>query len=370
MKSVKDLHNQAMDLAEIALLSKMKGDIENYKVHTKSALSKEIEAISLLDMNNPIEPTFSILYRSAATLALDIGENRLSEKLISTALSKNPPLEIAEELRDLLEQVNLNRHLELKGIKLEEDEIQMNLTGDSVGFGVVHSEEFLRRVDNTSKMLFRIVERKNRKPFREKGRINKDIKDGYEVFISVPRAASFSVTLKVGVPSEQSSLPGFNNSVEIIDEFMNLISLIDSNKLDDVKNIIEDDAYTRNFIALSKTIAPDGTNIKNVGFTTIRNGANKFAIISKTGKDIGNPVIISEEKKKVKIKGFLKFADATHGQSGLIKIVDSSNKSHQIRVPEGMMNDIVKPMWDSHVQIFGVKTKNKIELIDIQECEE
>jgi hypothetical protein len=41
----------------------------------------------------------------AASLALECGALREAERLIAVALSGNPPEEIAEELRDLLEQV-------------------------------------------------------------------------------------------------------------------------------------------------------------------------------------------------------------------------------------------------------------------------
>ena len=43
-------------------------------------------------------------YRSAASLALQCQQFREAERLIATALSGNPPVEIAEELRELLEK--------------------------------------------------------------------------------------------------------------------------------------------------------------------------------------------------------------------------------------------------------------------------
>jgi len=52
-----------------------------------------------------LEPTRSVLHRSAATLALECGALCDPERLIAVALSGDPPAEIAEELRDLLEPV-------------------------------------------------------------------------------------------------------------------------------------------------------------------------------------------------------------------------------------------------------------------------
>ena len=42
---------------------------------------------------------------SAASLALECGDYREAERLIAVALSGEPPDEIAEELRDLLDEV-------------------------------------------------------------------------------------------------------------------------------------------------------------------------------------------------------------------------------------------------------------------------
>ena len=88
------------------------------------------------------EPTRSVLHRSAASLALECDEIREAERLIGRALSGNPPDEIAEELRDLLEDVYFLRHLSLRGIVLQPDEFQLSLEGDAIGFGIAPTNYF------------------------------------------------------------------------------------------------------------------------------------------------------------------------------------------------------------------------------------
>lgn len=276
MKSIKELHNQSMDFAELAMLARLRGNFEEAASLFKKALTFELESIKILDVNERTEPTYSVLHRSAATLALDCNEPRQAEQIVAKALSGNPPAEIAEELRDLLEQINFRRHLLRRGITLDDDEMQMSLAGKSVGFGVINSDEFMQRVQNASKVIYRIVERQQNKPFRDKGRIKKSLKDEYEVFVSVPRAASFSVTPKLGRPISQQKLPGFLRNSEIIDEFMALMDLVNRDEVDELKKRIPDEAYFRNFIGLSKLIAPDGDDIKLVGFTSSRKGKDNL----------------------------------------------------------------------------------------------
>jgi hypothetical protein len=369
MNNVKELHNKAMECAELAFLARSRGETENSLELIKKSLEFELSAINELESTGIIEPTYSVLHRSAGTLALDCNDTRRAEQIVTRALSKEPPPELAEELRDLLEQIFFRRHLELRGITLEEDEMQMNLSGRGVGFGVVNSEEFISRVTISSNLIFRIVEMRRKKPFRERGRISKDIKDDYELYVAVPRAASFSVTLKLGRPTSQVPLPGMLDTTEVINEFMDLMELANKSKISEIQERIPDPAYFRNFMALAKKMAPDGENVRQLGFTTTRGGTERYVEVTKPAKDFPSPVIekLPEELEKVQVTGVLRYADGTQ-DSGLIKIIDeNSGEKSTIKVPEGMMGDIVRPMWDSVVTIKGLRQGQVITLEDIQE---
>jgi len=370
MNVIKELHNKSMEFAELAFMARVRGDLDDSIDLFSQALEYELTAIAELEKTERMEPTYSVLHRSAGTLALDCNEFRRAEQIVTRALSQDPPSEIAEELRDLLEQINFRRHLELRGVTLEKDEMQMNLAGRGVGFGVVNSDEFISRVNNSSNMIYRIVERRRSKAFREKGRLKKRIKDDYELFVSVPRAASFSVTLKLGRPTGQLSLPGMLDTATVVDEFMDLMDLVNRSKIQEIQARIPDPAYFRNFLALAKKMAPDGEIVRQVGFTSVRDGSERFVELTKPAKEFPRPYTekMPAESELVEVKGVLRYADATHGDSGRIKIVDEdSGSTHTIKVPEGMMSDIVRPMWDSVVTIKGKREGRLIILEDIQE---
>jgi hypothetical protein len=362
-----------MDRAGLALMARTRKDYEEADRLFKEALDLELKAIETLEGASAQEPTYSILHRSAATLALDCNDPRFAEKLISKALAKDPPAEIVEELRDLMEQVHFRRHLILRGITIaEEDEMQMSLAGQGVGFGIVHSHEFLQRVDDASKLIYRIVERRQNRPFRERGRLKQVVKDDYEMFLSVPRAASFAVTLKLGRPATQQRLPGISDTADIVDEFMELMILVNKAKFKEIEKRIPDQAYRTNFVQLAKRLAPDGNNVSIVGFTAIRDGRERFVEVTRAKPEINIPpateLIAQRLPEKVTVRGVLRFADATHRDSGHIKIVDESTKNtYQVKVPEGMMNDIVKPLWDTLVVVKGIQLGQYIMLEDIEE---
>lgn len=109
MNQIQELHQQAMDLAEMAEVAKLRGAGERSRQLYRQALAKETEAAELVANNMAAEPTRSVLHRSAASLAIACNEFRAARDLIATALAGNTPPEIARELQELLEQVYLNR---------------------------------------------------------------------------------------------------------------------------------------------------------------------------------------------------------------------------------------------------------------------
>jgi hypothetical protein len=124
MSQIQVLHQQAMDLAEAAVVARLKGSPEQAAQFTRQAFEQETQAAVLIASALDAEPTRSVLHRSAASLAIECGELQVAERLIATALSGNPPLEIAEELKDLFIQINLSQYLKRQGIHLDLNELR------------------------------------------------------------------------------------------------------------------------------------------------------------------------------------------------------------------------------------------------------
>ncbi|MEO5359092.1 MAG: hypothetical protein H7843_01450 [Nitrospirota bacterium] len=104
MNEVMTTHRKAMDYAEEAFYFKLKGDPERAKELFLLAFELEREAAESYK-ESAVEPTRSVLYRSAATLAFDCDDFIEAKRLAETALSGTPPEEIAQELIDLLREI-------------------------------------------------------------------------------------------------------------------------------------------------------------------------------------------------------------------------------------------------------------------------
>lgn len=362
MSDLKTLHREAMDLAEQAEIAKLRGEGDVVGLFGR-AFEFERRAAAMLASQLDAEPTRSVLYRSAASLALTCGEFRQAEQLVATALSGEPPEEIAEELRNLLDQIHFQRHLDLRGWSLEREEIQFSMAGNAVGYGVASSEQFIERIQNFEKLIYRTAERQSGVKYREKGQPSKDIRESVGVLVSVPRAASFAVSLQVGLMKDQ---PTFD--LGVLDELLTCLELFETNQDEQLQRRIPDTAYYTNFFGLARQIAPDGNDVNLVGLTALRGGEQRKLALTRTRDTVSlSPTALPEqnEEQRVRVVGTLRYADDTKQSTRQIRLVSSDGEKHLIIVPEGMMDDIVRPLWGDEVEVRGVKRGKKIHLEDI-----
>lgn len=369
---IRELHNEAMHKAELGDMQKHQGNLD--KAHDLYAIAYELEkSVATAALNNQMgEPTISILLKSTASLAMRCGLYRDAEKLVGLALSGEPPIDIAEELRDMLETVNFRRHLDLKGIVLQEDEVQLVVAGRGVGYGYAKSEDVLGRVDTFQKLAIRTIERKAGRTFRKAGKIPAELKDVCQSYITAPNAASMAFRMKFGSISN-NTLSGFSSFEDIIEDINDNIELVGRGDLETLKRNITNDSYFNNFIGLTKQLAPDGDNINLFGITSISRGRERRVQLTSSKAEISSIIKQNDlievtddlgehilESNRESLTGILSAAD----NLGKVKITTSYGERIQIVVPDGL-SDIVKNYWEEEVAIVYKLHGNKKILLDI-----
>jgi hypothetical protein len=284
------------------------------------------------------------------------------------ALAGQPPNDIAEELRHLFDHINFRRHLSLRGVKLAERELQMSIAGPGVGFGIAPTDAVIERIGHTQALMYRFTERKLQKPYRDRGAPSREIREAVSLFMAVPRAASYAVSLMVG--GVQETFPGMSIGESVIDDVVECLDLFAREDEEALREKIPGQEYLTNFNALAKAIAPDGEEIDTVGFTAFRDGREKSVALRpiRRAERAAPPFGAEPEKPKDKgdviVTGTLLFADALEHQQ-LIKLLDENGVKHSVVVPAGMMDDIVRPLWDSRVTVSGLLSRRRIMLTDI-----
>lgn len=365
MSRLGDLHSEAMAVADAAMVARVRG--EDAGALLRRAFALEAEAARLARQIAAEEPTLSVLHRSAASLAMECGEYRDAERLIGAALMGDPPSMIAEELRDLLEQVHFARHLELRGVVLDSNEFQVSIAGNAVGYGVAGSEVFLSRVRDLEKLVVRTAERRLRRPFREHGPTAGAVGKAVEMFVSAPRAASLALSIRIG-HSTQLALPGTRLGDVVVQDLLDCLELYNRGNARGLSERIGDAAYYRNFVSLAKSLAPDGHSISVVGFTAASPEGERRVLLDNPEArqtEVFTASGAPEAEEHVRVRGTLKLADALREDERFITVVDENGRKHRVRVPTGLMDDIVRPLWESVVDVSGIKRGRVIDLLSI-----
>ncbi len=117
MQSVRSLHDEAMELAQLALVARHTGNVERAAALAREAFGREAQAADLVPEGVDSEPTRSILYRSAAWLALQANLPDEAVRLAERGLAGSPPASIAAEIEEALAtaRVSAQTHTEQAG---------------------------------------------------------------------------------------------------------------------------------------------------------------------------------------------------------------------------------------------------------------
>jgi hypothetical protein len=375
MKSIGALHNEAMNLAEEAFVAQKAGKYGRAKTLFKKAFVLERDAATSVADDHKAEPSRSVLLRSAASLAIDCGDHRESERLIAIALSGNPPPVLAAELRDLWEMANFSHHLRLRGYALHPGELRMSLAGGTgVSRGFAESALFLRRAETMEKALIRTAERQQNHEFREAGSTKTK---GFEVYFSVPMAASFAIAVRIGTLERTHELRTlaatekvFLGPDTVVDEFLTCLDMFGNNDRKALRERIEETAYFNNFVALARKLAPDGEKVKQVGFTTIRAKQEKTVALTRppdevwtASREIGSEVVT--------LQGVLRAADGlTMHRKHSFSLETDDKSAETIFVAKGMLEDIVRPHWGTSVVVKAEKEGTSLHLLAIDPVEQ
>jgi hypothetical protein len=102
MQAIEADHIRAMEQVDRAHEAKQRGDTAAMSRHFTQAFLLEQQAAEAMAPYLDVEPTRSVLLRSAASLALECNRNEEAERLACLGLSGKPPEEIRAELRDVL----------------------------------------------------------------------------------------------------------------------------------------------------------------------------------------------------------------------------------------------------------------------------
>jgi hypothetical protein len=124
MSKVQEFHEQAMMLSDQAMVARHHGEKERAIALSYQAFEYESQAAALIPNEKASEPTRSILYCSAASLAYDAKKLWEAQQLIVEGLSGYPSPHIKQALKSLSEKIQAELQKKVKKRTFKSEYVQ------------------------------------------------------------------------------------------------------------------------------------------------------------------------------------------------------------------------------------------------------
>lgn len=345
MTTVRELHEQAMTFAQNALVLRERGKHAEAIELARQATALEVKAASVLEKTREDEPTRSILYQSAASLALQSEQLELAERLIADGLSGFPQPRLRHELKALLDRVDFQLHLREQGSMLSGDRFLIVLKGRAVGEGSVAYSEVHKRMEAGISLLKRASLRLQNQPYQPQGKAPTSL-NLFEPVLHAPRAGSFSIEIELAM-KDASTRSLFTSSDKIIADVVTSVGMVQRDEYDNLRSRIPDEPYFNHFCAMARELAPDGANVSMVDIS----GAGEEVAFTRTRSDINrSPATTNEQSRVIQSEHVGTLVRGNSYRKSTIGLQDDDGQMREVLVREGL-DELVRNYFGVRVRI-------------------
>jgi hypothetical protein len=358
---VEKLHDQAMQLLDDAFAARRMGQRDEFLRLAALALESEVEAAELVA--NDVEPSRSVLFRSAAALAMLLDLPARAMALAGAGIAGRPPPLIRSELVSVIKDSSFRLLLaETEGVTIRPESLTMSLEGQSVGNGVVEKDIFTKKLDTVGKLIRRTADRMYGLAWQNTSAAGVALRQ----FVSAPMPGSFSVCVQLGT-DDQGTLPGLSIADATLKELVECFEQLEEGGVQAVRNRIVDETYFQNFMGLARDLVPDGRSISSVKLSAELSNGRRAVNITRTRKAVHvlKPEALPPTIERTTVSGVLRYADAVAGKDQ-VKVITQSGVPQTIHVPAGLMDDIVRPYFGLPVVVVGTRVGGK-QVIELEE---
>lgn len=362
-------HKRAMEIAELAVKKSGEKEHELASVLYAAALQHEMSVVNLLRDQYDIEPSRSIICRSAATLALDCGKIDDAERIAATGLAGNAPPEIASELRDILFEVQYLRHVGASPA-MSEDVVRLTISGPAIVGHRIDPEVFFPRIEAMYSIISRVQEKLQNRHFRPSSRRLKSLTEELPVQVEPSINGEFGVDFHTRI--QQPRLKMDNQSDDgVANSTLRVISDVSEGRKNSLMKFCNrDEAYYRYFVATVRSLLPDGKKVKNVGVFTKDKQLNRVGVkltyASKTQSKTMS--LVKKEQSHVQAVGVLSGAVQVGSQRKsrvkVTTVVDGETSDQSFTVPAGITSEFLAKYWNANVIVTGISRKNALPVLD------
>jgi hypothetical protein len=260
-----DLHDRAMALVDKAREHERSGDSIGHLRLLREAYQLEEKAARFLEPIPDSEPTRSVLFRSASSLAFQAEDYQEACNLAFDGLTGHSPREYASELLDIANDAKFRLTLIGQKLRIVKSEITLIVRGPRVAIGLAPAKQttlMLRRIEN--------LLRSRVEDFLKRG-IGAGEFDWppespklFEVFIRPLATEEFAVAFRLGLSEQLHLFGSVSLGDRIVGEFMRDLAA----SVEEVISPANQDRFTRGVLKLE----PDGREVTSIEISSLVSG--------------------------------------------------------------------------------------------------
>jgi hypothetical protein len=286
MTTVRQLHNEAMVLAEEAKLAQDAGRLDEAQKLAAQAFALEFRAVGLVPKAASAEPTRSILCLSAGSLAMQARMFLDAERILNEGLSGHPPDRTRQDLYEVLDQVLSERRQENLAAEDRPTRLNLRLLGGAVGYGRAPSREVTSRISAAESILERRSLIEQDQPWQPSGPVPKELRT-FDTYVHAFALGSLEIELELAPRyMTQLRLEGEPPSaIDVVSSVLSGLQSLQDNNMKQLELIYPDPAYLKHFVTRARDLAPDGDVIRSVEIQ----GANRSLEFTRNQASISVP---------------------------------------------------------------------------------
>jgi hypothetical protein len=260
--SFMDIHDRAMAIADRAREAERLGDKKGYMELLRAAYHLEQQAARSLDPLPESEPTRTVLFRSASSLAFQAGDYQEASSLAFDGLTGHSPEENTAELLEIASEAKFRLQLIGENLQVQNAEITLTLRGPRVSVGLAPAKQttmILRRVEILLRGRVEKIFRNKVQPRELEWPVGSS--KLFDVFMRPVAGEEFAVAFRIGLHEQLSLFSPPSLGDQIVSDFMK-----------DLQTVISEghaSAKRDKFSSAVLRLEPDGKDVTSIEITSM-----------------------------------------------------------------------------------------------------
>jgi hypothetical protein len=301
--------------------------------------------------------TRSILAVSVVSLLYKARRYEDAELEIFAHLASRRLLPWAElQLRELLEVVTDERLIQSKlGRQYTGDSVTLSLRGGDIGAGTGPLDLVLEKAAGFRNLFYRVAEYVGKYPLRLRGGPPKELLDLLQIRTAQPSLGSYQLEIKLTESAQLELLDQPSvRSPDVSDKLFSFLHALNAGSRERVEAIVPDPGYRKALLDLTRSVAPTGKRIKEIGLYRGKGEETESVYLTMTLPERVREVLPPKSKISVEnyqeLRGVLR---AVHLDQNWLEMTLPDGQHEKCDTMADMLDDVVGPMVNHEVLVRG-----------------